>query len=73
MEGRKELTFTPPAAPAPPSPPLQSGGGLSTVKDLHQKGKEINRVKRRAQVSKKVGRTEKKMNELKSKEDMRDM
>jgi len=51
---------------------LQSGGGLNTVKDLHQKGKEIIRTKRRDQVKKKVGRTEQKMLDLKAERDVRD-
>jgi len=52
---------------------LQSGGGLTTAKDLHQKGKEIIRTKRRDQVKKKVGRTEQKMLDLKAAVDVRDM
>ena len=51
---------------------IQAGHGLSTVKDLHNKGKEMNRERRRKEVKKHVGRTESKLNDLKAKEALRD-
>ncbi len=52
---------------------LQSGGQLGLVKDLQQKGKEINKQARREQLKKKVGRTEQKLNELNDAITLRDM
>ena len=39
---------------------LQSGGLLTTLRDTTEKGKDLNKEKRRAQVKKKVGRVEEK-------------
>lgn len=46
---------------------LIQGGGKLTTKDILQKGKELNREKRRSEVKKKVGRVEEKLRELKEK------
>jgi hypothetical protein len=43
---------------------LQSGGMLATLRDATEKGKDLNKEKRRAQVKKKVGRVEEKLKEL---------
>ena len=44
---------------------LIQGGGKLTTKDILQKGKELNREKRRSEVKRKVGRVEEKLKELK--------
>jgi hypothetical protein len=51
---------------------VQAGGRLSTVEDLHVKGKDINKARRREEMKKKVGRTEAKLLELKAKDSLRD-
>eukprot|EP00600_Ochromonadales_sp_CCMP1393_P007377 CAMPEP_0174959622 /NCGR_PEP_ID=MMETSP0004_2-20121128/3278_1 /TAXON_ID=420556 /ORGANISM="Ochromonas sp., Strain CCMP1393" /LENGTH=101 /DNA_ID=CAMNT_0016207959 /DNA_START=144 /DNA_END=449 /DNA_ORIENTATION=+ len=48
---------------------IQDGSKLQST-DLMQKGKELSREQRRAQVKKKVGRVEQKLNELKARSEM---
>lgn len=43
---------------------LIQGGGKMLLKDLVQKGKELNKETRRSQVKKKLGRVEQKLKEL---------
>ena len=43
---------------------LIQGGGKMLLKDLVQKGKELNKETRRSQVKKKLGRVEEKLKEL---------